>query len=182
MKLSLISLAALSVLSTSAFAALQPPTTIEGGEIQFKGELVNAACAITTGTQNDPVILGQYRTASLATAGDKTSPVPFEIKLTDCDPTVQATASVAFQGTPAISGSTLLQVIGDGNAPAAKNIGIQITDYTAKKLGISGSTFSTPQTLINGNNTLKFNAYYEATGESTPGQANSNATFYVKYE
>ncbi|MBO3653062.1 type 1 fimbrial major subunit FimA [Acinetobacter bereziniae] len=181
MKLSLLSIAALSVLSGSAFA-VEPPVTIEGGKVQFTGDLVNAACAVTTGSQNKPVVLGQYRTASLAKDGDSTSPVPFELNLTDCDPTVQATASVAFQGTPATAGSTLLQVNGDGNTPAAKNVGIQITDHTAKALGVSGTVFSTPQTLIKGNNTLKFNAFYKATGESTPGQANANATFFVKYE
>jgi major type 1 subunit fimbrin (pilin) len=184
MKFNSLSIAALSAfgISMSAFAA--DPVTVKGGTINFTGELVNAACSVNTSSANQTVELGQYRTARLAKAGDKTPPVPFSIKLSDCDSEVQKTAAVAFQGTVAQGGTDLLALSASngGNGAVAQNVGIQITDHTAKALGLTGAVFSTPHTLLAGENALQFNAYYVATGVSTPGDANASATFTVKYE
>lgn len=183
MKFKSLSIAAVSAfgISVSAFAA--DPVTVKGGEVKFTGELVNAACAVSTSSASQTVDLGQYRTARLGAAGAKTAPVPFSIKLSDCDPTVQKTAAIAFQGTAAEGGTNLLGLsASSSNGTVAKNVGIQITDHTAKVLGITGATFSTPQALLDGENALQFNAYYLATGIATAGQANASATFTVKYE
>ncbi|MCX5469034.1 type 1 fimbrial major subunit FimA [Acinetobacter nematophilus] len=183
MKFKSLSIAAVSAfgISVSAFAA--DPVTVKGGTVNFTGELVNAACAVSTASSNQTVSLGQYRTARLAKAGDKTAPVPFSIKLSDCDPTVQKTAAIAFQGTAAEGGTNLLGLsASSANGTVAKNVGLQITDHTAKALGITGAAFSTPQALLDGENALQFNAYYVATGIATAGDANASATFTVKYE
>jgi major type 1 subunit fimbrin (pilin) len=182
MKLSLLSLASVSALtlSASAFAA---PVTVNGGTVHFVGELVNAACAVHTDSADQTVNLGQYRTASLAASGDKTTPVPFQIKLVDCDPTVSATAAVAFYGQADSTNAGLLAVsAGGSNQTAATNVGIEISDDASKALAVDGATFSTPKDLIAGDNALNFSARYVATGASTPGQANADATFVVKYE
>ncbi|MFW1802320.1 type 1 fimbrial major subunit FimA [Acinetobacter nematophilus] len=169
------------LLSTSSFAAT---TTVNGGTVHFVGELVNAACAVHTDSADQTVNLGQYRTASLAGVNSKTTPVPFEIKLVDCDPTIAATAAVAFNGQSATGNVNLLAVsAGGSNQTAAKNVGIEIADSTSKILAVDGSTFSTPKNLIAGDNTLNFSArYVSVPGGATPGQANADATFVVKYE
>lgn len=184
MKLNILKISGASVLlvSSSVFA-LDPPVTIQGGTVHFTGELVNAACAVSTDSANQTVNLGQYRTAKLATSGDKTTPVPFQIKLVDCDPAVQATAAVAFYGQTVLGNPNLLAVSsGGGNATAAQNVGIEVADDLSKALGFGGLDFSAAKKLNTGSNVLNFSARYVATGISTPGLANADATFVVKYE
>ncbi|MCU4314321.1 type 1 fimbrial major subunit FimA [Acinetobacter bereziniae] len=183
MKLSTLGLIAISTLGASASALA---VEVKGGTVNFTGDLVNAACAVSTGSANQTVTLGQVRTANFKNAGDKTTPVPFEIKLVDCDPLIQATAAIAFQGTAVggTAGANLLAVsAADANGTAAKNVGIEIADNTAKVLGLTGAVYSTAKTLVAGDNTLQFSARYVSTDKATsPGQANASATFTVKYE
>lgn len=181
MKLQLSLLSTLLLASASTFA-VEPPVTVNGGNINFEGELVNAACAVDVNSANQKVELGQYRTATLAKAGDKTTPVSFKINLVDCDPEVQATAAVAFNGqTKDVSGN-LLTTNSGGNGVAATNVGIEISDSISGPLVLNGANFSTPKNLMPGNNTMYFSARYVATGVATPGAANSAATFVVRYE
>lgn len=182
MKLNIIGVSVVSALLFSAAASAADPVIVNGGNVHFTGELVNAACAVSTESSNQTVELGQYRTAKLAAAGDMTTPVPFKIKLVDCDPTVSATAAVAFAGQSMDGDATLLAVNSGTNAPAAQNVGIQISDSTSAILSPNGSKFSAAKTLNEGTNVLDFSARYVAKGVSTPGQANADATFVVKYE
>jgi len=178
MKLKLTLLSSLLLSSASTFAV-----TIAGGSINFEGELVNAACAVATDSTNQTVVLGQYRTASLAQAGDRTAPIPFQINLVDCDPEVQATAAIAFNGQTTDANANLLATNASGlNSTAAENVGIEISDSTSTPLMLNGTGFSTPITLSPGNNSLNFSARYVATGASTPGTANAAATFVINYE
>lgn len=185
MKLQMTLVSSLLLASASAFAA--DPVTVNGGTVNFEGEFVNAACAVATQSANQTVVLGQYRSATLAQSGDTTSPVPFTIRLTDCDETVQATASVSFNGSALGVNQELLSVNAagsnsGGNAVVAQNVGIQITDHTQKILGFNTGVFSTAKDLIKGDNILEFTARYVATGAVTPGAANATATFLVHYE
>ncbi|KAF1019161.1 MAG: Type-1 fimbrial protein, A chain [Acinetobacter bereziniae] len=171
-------LAAALVVSSTPFAA-----TVNGGTVHFVGELVNAACAVSTDTADQTVDLGQHRTARLAVAGDKSGPVPFNIQLVDCDSKLVTTGvSFAFNGQTVANNNKLLAVNGGGgNAPAATNVGIEITDYASQILAVDGTGFSKEQKINDGTNTFPFTARYVATGASTPGKANADATFVVNY-
>lgn len=182
MKLNIIGASVVSALLFSAAASAADPVIVNGGTVHFTGELVNAACAVSTESSNQTVELGQYRTAKLAASGDMSTPVPFKIKLVDCDPTVATTAAVAFSGQSMAGDVNLLAVTSGTNAPAAQNVGIQISDATSTVLPPSGADFSAAKTLIQGTNVLDFTARYVAKGVTTPGQANADATFVVKYE
>lgn len=182
-KFATLFLVAFSATTFAADESAKPnPVVVNGGTVHFTGELVNAACAVNTDSSNQTVDLGQYRTARLAAAGDKTTPVPFQIKLVDCDPTVQATAAVAFYGRTVENNSNLLTVSSGGNATAAQNVGIEVSDDSSKVLNFGGEDFSTSKKLNEGTNVLNFSARYVATGQSTPGLANADSTFVVKYE
>lgn len=87
-------IASLMLVAGAAVAA--DPVSVSGGTVHFEGELVNAACAVSTQSSDQVVTLGQYRTASFAAVGDTTAQIPFSIVLNDCDPKVAATAAVAF--------------------------------------------------------------------------------------
>lgn len=158
-------------------------TTVNGGTIHFTGELVNAACSVSTKSADQTVKLGQYRTADFTAVGDTTALVPFEIVLNDCDPEVSATASVAFSGQTDATDATLLAIASADNGSTASGVGIEILDTTSKALSPNGASYSTAQKLIDGTNTLHFSARYKATSATTgAGQANADATFIMKYE
>lgn len=91
MKLKHVGMIVVSVLAMSSAAVSAAEgdesvtTTVNGGVIHFKGEVVNAACAIDSESMNQTVELGQVRSSRLAKAGDLCSAVGFNIKLNDCD-------------------------------------------------------------------------------------------------
>ncbi|MCT4701922.1 type 1 fimbrial major subunit FimA [Enterobacteriaceae bacterium H20N1] len=179
------SLVAGIVLMSGAAHAEDPatPVTVNGGTVHFKGELVNAACAVSTQSDGQIVKLGQYRTAAFTKAGDTSAQIPFTIVLNDCDSTVAATAAAAFSGQADVVDPTLLAVSSGDNSTTATGVGIQILDSASKVLAPDGATFSTAKALTDGTNTLPFTARYKATAAAaTAGQANADATFVMKYE
>ncbi|HHW3439737.1 TPA: fimbrial protein, partial [Escherichia coli] len=109
MKLKHVGIIVVSVLAMSSAAVSAAEgdesvtTTVNGGVIHFKGEVVNAACAIDSESMNQTVELGQVRSSRLAKAGDLSSAVGFNIKLNDCDTNVSSNAAVAFLGTTVTS-------------------------------------------------------------------------------
>ena len=183
MKLSTIASTVMASFVLMAGAAQAAPVSVNGGSVHFKGELVNAACAVNTESSDQIVELGQYRTAKFTAVGDTTTNMPFTIVLNDCDPSVSATAAVAFSGQADATDATLLAVNSSNNNTAAKGVGIEYLDSKSKTLSPDGATFSSAQTLLQGTNTLNFTARYKATADTAePGQANADATFVMKYE
>lgn len=173
--------AALLSAGTMATAA----TTVPGGTVHFTGQIVNAACAVSAGSNNQTINLGQYRTANFDKVGAYSGEKNFSIQLEDCDTSVSTQASVAFSGTAASGDSTVLAVSnisGGGVSGAAGGVGIEIRDSTTKVLSPNGSTFSTAQALVDGVNVLNFTARYKSTAATvTPGQADADATFTMQY-
>ena len=177
-----LAIVVLSALSLSSTAALAAATTVNGGTVHFKGEVVNAACAVDAGSVDQTVQLGQVRTASLAQEGATSSAVGFNIQLNDCDTNVASKAAVAFLGTAIDAGHTNVLALQSSAAGSATNVGVQILDRTGAALTLDGATFSSETTLNNGTNTIPFQARYFATGAATPGAANADATFKVQYQ
>ncbi|HDU4322942.1 TPA: type 1 fimbrial major subunit FimA [Klebsiella aerogenes] len=182
MKIKTLAFVVLSGLSLSSAAALADTTTVNGGTVHFKGEIVNAACAVDAGSIDQTVQLGQVRSAKLATAGSTSSAVGFNIQLNDCDTTVATKAAVAFSGTAVDSKNNTVLALQSSAAGGATNVGVQILDKTGTALGLDGATFSAATTLNDGTNIIPFQARYYATGAATAGTANADATFKVQYE
>lgn len=179
--LALVVVSALSLSSVAAFAATTA-TTVNGGAVHFKGELVNAACAVDADSVEQTVRLGQFRTSKLAKAGDTSGSVGFNIQLNDCDTTVAASAKIAFTGVSANATNPTVLSVASSAAGAATNVGIQILDSKSIPLGLDGAIFSSAITLKDGTNILPFQARYYALGATTAGIANADATFAVQYE
>ncbi|HAT3613044.1 type 1 fimbrial major subunit FimA [Klebsiella michiganensis] len=182
MKIKTLAIVALSALSLSSTVALAATTTVNGGTVHFKGEVVNAACAVDAGSLDQTVMLGQVRSAKLATAGSTSSSVGFNIQLDECDTTVATKASVAFSGTAVNNTNTNVLALQNSAAGSATNVGVQILDSTGTPLALDGATFSKASTLNDGSNVIPFQARYYATGAATAGIANADATFKVQYE
>lgn len=178
-KLAAVIFTALSLGSVSALAA---PTTVNGGTVHFKGDVVNAACAVDAGSDGQTVPMGQVRTAKLAQAGSTSSSVGFNIQLNDCDTTISTKAAVAFSGVAIDSANPTVLSLQGAASGGATNVGVQILDNAGAPLTLDGATFSTPTTLNDGKNLLSFQARYFATGAATAGAANADATFKVQYQ
>lgn len=181
-----------SLIFASAFVSgIASANTVNGGRVNFEGELVNAACAVDMSSVNQTIKMGQVRTSSFTAVGATTGAVPFDIKLTGCDssvggtpaaggaPAIPATVAVGFLGVQDASSATALAI--SGGAGAATGIGIRILD----KAGTAVTFDGTPGTAINvknGTMSIPFQASYIATAASvTAGTANSTATFTVTY-
>ncbi|HAP0274356.1 type 1 fimbrial major subunit FimA [Escherichia coli] len=182
MKIKTLAIVVLSALSLSSAAALADTTTVNGGTVHFKGEVVNAACAVDAGSVDQTVQLGQVRTASLAQEGATSSAVGFNIQLNDCDTTVADKAAIAFLGTAIDGTHPNVLALQSSAVGSATKVGVQILDRTGAALALDGATFSAQTTLNNGTNTIPFQARYFATGAATPGAANADATFKVQYQ
>ncbi len=182
MKVKSLVFVVVSALSLSSVAAFAATTTVNGGTVHFKGELVNAACAVDAESVEQTVRLGQFRTAKLAQAGDTSGSVGFNIQLNDCDTTVATSAKIGFTGVSANAANPTVLSVASSAAGAATNVGIQILDSKSTPLGLDGATFSNAITLKDGSNTLPFQARYYALGVTTAGVANAEATFAVQYE
>lgn len=82
MKIKTLAIVVLSETCPSVLQRLWPlPDSVNGGTVHFKGEVVNAACAVDAGSVDQTVQLGQVRTASLAQEGAASSAVGFDIQL-----------------------------------------------------------------------------------------------------
>ncbi|HDU8312921.1 TPA: type 1 fimbrial major subunit FimA [Proteus mirabilis] len=172
-----------SVLLLSGVASAA--TIVNGGKINFTGEIVNAACVVSTKSIDQTVNIGQYRTAQFDSVGKTVGNTDFYINLEACDTTVAQNASVSFSGVSDSNDKTVLAVsnITTGGAGAATGVGIEITDHTGKVLPPDGSVFSTAKQLIDGSNTLNFVARYKSTLDTvTPGHADADVTFKMQYE
>ncbi|MDI3197821.1 type 1 fimbrial major subunit FimA [Serratia ureilytica] len=158
-------------------------TTVNGGTVHFKGEIVNAACAVDAGSVDQTVQLGQVKTTALSAAGKTSGSVGFNIQLNDCDTSVATKAAIAFSGVAVDAADYKNALALEGSsAGSATNVGIQVLDSTGQALAFDGATFGSPIALSDGTNSMSFQARYIATGVATPGSANANADFKVQYE
>lgn len=173
-----------TVVATSLMTAgmTQAATTVNGGTVHFKGEVVNAACAVDAGSVDQTVQLGQVKTATLNASGKTSSAVGFNIQLNDCDTSVSTKAAIAFSGVAVDDQNLTILALENSAAGNATNVGVQVLDKAGKALSFDGATYSTTAVLNDGTNKLTFQVRYIATGISTPGAANANANFKVQYE
>lgn len=170
MKKTFLSAVAFAAVSTSSFAA-------GTGTINFTGEIVAGACGIDANSLNQTVNLGQVPTNLFKAAGDKSSAVPFDIKLTDCDTSISKNALFTFTGTSNSVQPKLIATVG-----SATNVGIRLQSASGEYLD-NGAEQKGPVVLSNGNNVVRFAAMYEATAAGvTPGTADGVANFTVRYQ
>ena len=166
----IVATAALSM--SNAFAA--------AGTVNFNGEILDAACTVDVGSQNQTVELGKYNKSEFTAAGDVTAATKFDIVLKDCPATVTS-ASVRFDGTPDAADSSLL-AIDSSVAGAATGVAINLMTADKAQLPLHGSNGYSYTLTDAEDNTLDFYAQYKSTADAvTAGPANSVANFSVVY-
>ena len=180
-----------------AIAALLPAGSAlaagtSGGTVNFNGKVVTSACAISAGSANIDVDMGEVRTATLASAGSEASTAKaFAITLEDCEiadtsastdenPIAATTVAVTFTGTPDTSDVNSLSVGANGSANSAQNVAIRLYDEQGNVVKLGEPASAIP--LRKGANTLNFSAkYYSPKGGATAGDASAVATYTVTY-
>ncbi|MGY4106321.1 fimbrial protein [Aeromonas encheleia] len=182
MKKSLLAVAVVlsSGISLNAFAV---PTTVTGGTVYFNGEVVNAACAVSSDSMDQTVYLDQVRTAAFNSMADAPAnqPESFEIKLVDCDTTVQATAAVSFTGSTVAGKSSVLA--NSAGAGGAQGVGLMLMGPDGATLEINTGVPSSQVTLVDGTTIIPLTVDYISTSTVvTPGPVSSVANFNVHCE
>ncbi|MBY4841048.1 type 1 fimbrial protein [Pantoea sp. DY-15] len=147
-----------------------------GGTVTIKGSIIDAPCSINPGSQDQTIDLGQVSKKQLA-AGGKSTPVPFNIKLENCDFTAGKDVKVTFTAMASEAAPTLIGMTGTVGGAS-----IGLTDGSGKliKLGQPST-----MTLQSGSNTLSFSAYLQGDGPSatiTPGVYQSTVDFGLDYQ
>ncbi|ADO46905.1 fimbrial protein BcfA [[Enterobacter] lignolyticus] len=162
----------------AATAAQADSTTVSGGTVNFVGQVVDAACAVSADSTDQTVTLSQVRTAKLTTAGmTANQKEAFSIKLADCDTTVSQNAAVIFNGQQdSIQVGALANTAGAGSAT---NVALQLYGPDGQTLNV-GDT-SAAIVLVDGSNTLPLSVDYIATGAATAGNVAATATFNMVY-
>lgn len=150
------------------------------GTVNFTGEILDAACTVDVGSQNQTVTLGKYNKSEFTTAGDVTAATKFDIVLKNCPATVSS-AAVRFDGTPDVTNSSLL-AIDSSVAGAATGVAINLMTADKAQLPLHGSNGYSYTLSSTQDNTLNFYAQYKSTANTvTAGPANSVANFSVVY-
>ncbi|EKI0254597.1 type 1 fimbrial protein [Enterobacter asburiae] len=180
-----------------SIAALLPAgsamaATASGGTVNFSGKVVTSACAISAGSANIDVDLGEVRTATLAAAGSEASTAKaFAITLEDCEiadtsasteanPIAATTVSVTFTGTPDSTDANSLAAGANGSTTSAQHVAIRLYDEQGNVVNLNEPAAAIP--LRKGANTLNFSAkYYSPQGGATAGDASAVATYTVTY-
>lgn len=169
-----LAFAAVSALAftTSAFAA---------GQINFTGEIVNAACDIKINNSSNEVVLGKWPTSMFKVAGDKSTPANFTIDVANC---VAGNYQVNFAGTADATNAKLLK------ASAATGVGIAIANANSTSNLVNLNTVvgadSNAALTVSGTGataagTLPLQAFYQATGSTvTAGKADATVSITLQ--
>ncbi|MDT7031389.1 fimbrial protein [Enterobacter hormaechei] len=185
------SLLALSIAALlPAGSALAAATS--GGTVNFSGKVVTSACAISAGSANIDVDMGEVRTATLAAAGSEASTAKaFSITLEDCEiadtsastednPIAATTVAITFTGTPDSTDVNSLAAGVNGGAGSAQHVAIRLYDEQGNVVRLGEPAAAIP--LRAGANILNFSAkYYSPLGNATAGDASAVATYTVTY-
>lgn len=181
------SLLALSIAALLPAGAALAATT-SGGTVNFSGKVVTSACAISAGSANIDVDMGEVRTATLAAAGSEASTAKaFSITLEDCEiadtsastednPIAATTVAITFTGTPDSTDAAGV----NGGAGSAQHVAIRLYDEQGNVVRLGEPAAAIP--LRAGANILNFSAkYYSPLGNATAGDASAVATYTVTY-
>lgn len=167
------SLAAMVLLVLNTHA--QAVTALGEINIELYGNIVDFTCVAEGSDSDKTVTLGTWPTKQLSTAGSRTQPVPFTLKLTGCPP---GSASITFSGKAEGSDNSLLAL---NDASAARNVAVEIRDRDKTRLALQQASQAVAVDA-GGNAELSFYANYIATADNPqPGRADADATFMINY-
>jgi len=154
------------------------PSTVNGGQVTFNGEVTAGACAVSGEDTNKIVALDTVRAASFTAANQAgNAKKAFDLSLVDCDMTTRKTVQVTFNGQTIKDNPGLLA--NTAGAGSAQNVGLQLygPDGAALNLGESSSKINLTETT-----TIPLSVDYMSTAATvTAGKVQSVANFQLTY-
>ncbi|WP_368540807.1 fimbrial protein [Enterobacter soli] len=167
------------LLPALAFAGGRHEVTLKGGNVEFQGAVVNAACTVEAGSQHLIVQMGQVRSSDFHGLGSWTDPQAFTLTLKDCDTSVSQRAGVTFRGQTDKKDPGVLAVI--GGRQSAQGVGLGLFDSQGHQIIPNQQPLSfTP--LQDNTTEITFVARYRATSRTViAGDANTQAWFTLTY-
>ncbi|KNC95733.1 fimbrial protein [Trabulsiella odontotermitis] len=155
-----------------------------GGDLSFKGLVIAYPCSIAPESERVPVDFGEISIKSLYGVG-RTTPIPFAIKLQDCNPTTFNSVTVTFNGiaNTVMTDRLAIQATAPDNASGV-GIGLLEADDTPVRLGIATSPTAITDTVMQ----LHFQAFVEAepdalaNGTLTTGPFTATANYTLNYQ
>lgn len=181
MKLSKVALAmglGMALVSGFANAAASGTASVGGqghGTVHFKGEIIDAPCSISPESADQTVDLGQVSNSALANKGTST-PVPFEIKLQNCDISTYSTVTATWSGTPDQNMTSAWGITGTASGAA-----IVLRDASEKEIELGKE--SAPTTLTADDTTIAMSAFLQGDGATVvPGAFTGAADFVLSYQ
>jgi len=179
-----ICISALALLTLSPVFPAMAMGELIGGDLSFKGVVVAYPCSIAPESERVPVDFGEISTKSLYASG-KSTPVPFSIKLQNCNPGVFNTVTVTFSGTENTNMTDRLAIkaVTPGNAGGI-GIGLLESDQTPIQLDVPTSTTAITDTALQ----LNFYAFVEgepdalSSGSLTTGPFTATANYTLNYQ
>lgn len=170
-------------LAVGTIAALTMTShAIAAGQINFTGEIVNAACDIKINeSSNNEIVLGKWPTSMFKAAGDKSTPQNFTINVTNC---AAGNYQVNFSGTQDPTNAKLLKT----SVATGVGIGIANTGNTTNLVNLnttagqdSNAAFSTTGTGATATGSLPLQAFYQATGATVvAGKADATVSITLQ--
>ena len=153
-----------------ALLCAAPLAQAADGMLDVHGELVMSACGLDPNSQRLEVgwVWCPRRCSRI---GDRSQPVPFNIRLTECSIDTLTTVAVRFSGAPDQENRALMAITG-----SAEGVGIRLQSPTGSDIVLG--EYSPLVNLTNGSNSLRFNAMYESTrGPAVQGAGRHSAGF-----
>lgn len=181
MKLSKVALAmglGMALVSGFANAAASGTASVGGqghGTVHFKGEIIDAPCSISPESADQTVDLGQVSNSALANKGTST-PVPFEIKLQNCDISTYNTVTATWSGTPDQNMTSAWGITGTASGAA-----IVLRDASEQEIELGKESAAT--TLTADDTTIAMSAFLQGDGATVvPGAFTGAADFVLSYQ
>ncbi|HAV1840565.1 TPA: type 1 fimbrial protein [Enterobacter hormaechei subsp. steigerwaltii] len=147
-----------------------------GGTVHFTGSIIDAPCSIHPDDVNKEVELGEISNKVLENKGNST-PVPFSIRLEDCDVSTLKTVTATWSGTADAADPSLFGIAG-----AAKGAGVVLVDGSSHEIKPGDTTAAT--TLNAGSNEIQMSAFLRGDGASSveKGAFTATTTYALSYQ
>lgn len=145
--------------------------------IEIKGNFIATSCNLHTDSQNMSVPMGSVQRSDLTYVGATSTPVDFNINLTDCVP--NTSVAIKFEGITDPSNTSLML----DSSSEAKGVGLSLTDQFNSVIRLNTSYPGGAQfQQLGPERTLKYKASYIALEKNiTPGSADTTVQISLIY-
>lgn len=170
----------LLLLSATAEAGNRWHVILPGGNMQFKGEIIEEACSIALENKEMTVSMGLISGNNFHAAGAFSEPVHFDIQLQNCSTSVSQHVGISLHGVADSREPDLLAI--NNEQDHSSNIAIAFFDENERPIKLNHPPKFWKR-IVDGPVTLHLLARYKAIQHPVMGgKANGQLWFFLTYE